>query len=79
MHHIEGAASGLPVIYHSEGGGIVEGCKNHGLSFTAIDELSEKIEVVVKNYHELVSKIDHHFLSSKRCIASYLELVNSMG
>jgi len=78
MHHIEGAASGLPVIYHTEGGGIVEGCKNHGLSFRNVEEIPERLEDVKRSYKKLISKIDYQFLSSDRCVSRYLDIVNSM-
>jgi len=78
MHHIEGASSGLPVVYHKEGGGIVEGCKSHGVSFSSSDELLKSIDEVVSRYDDLVSKIDYDFLSSTRAIRSYLDVVESM-
>lgn len=78
MHHIEGAASGLPVLYHSEGGGIVEGCKNHGLSFSSNDEIPSILEKAAANFDGLTSKIDYEFLSSKRCIKEYVSLVKNM-
>jgi len=78
MHHIEGAASGLPVLYHAEGGGIVEGCKNHGIEFSILDEVEEKLENLINNYDMLRSSIDYSFLSSDRCINDYIEIVKEM-
>jgi hypothetical protein len=78
MHHIEGASSGLPVIYHKDGGGIVEGCLSHGVSFSSINELDEKLNYVISNHDDMISKIDYKFLSSDRCLSDYLELINSM-
>lgn len=78
MHHIEGASSGLPVVYHEEGGGIVESCKKHGMSFASNDQLSKAIDAVSENYAELVSMIDYDFLSSVRCIKNYIHVVNVM-
>ena len=78
MHHIEGASSGLPIIYHEEGGGIVEGCKKHGVSFLSNDQLINVIDTVINNYHELVSNIDYDQLSFSRCIKSYLNLIDKM-
>lgn len=78
MHHIEGAASGMPVIYHKDGGGIVEGCKKHGISFLNLEELPEVLNNVIENYNSLLSKIDYEFLSSDRCLQDYLALIKSM-
>jgi glycosyltransferase involved in cell wall biosynthesis len=33
MHHVEGAQCGLPVVYHEDGGGIVESASRYGVSF----------------------------------------------
>jgi len=34
MHHVEGAQCGLPLVYHEDGGGIVEAGKLYGIGFT---------------------------------------------
>jgi len=78
MHHIEGASSGMPVIYHKDGGGIVEGCEKHGMLFSKPEDLPLILESVVKNYNNLLLKIDYEFLSSNRCLQGYLSLINSM-
>jgi len=33
MHHIEGAQCGLPLVYHEDGGGIVEFGRKYGIGF----------------------------------------------
>jgi len=33
MHHVEGAQCGLPLLYHEDGGGIVEAGRRYGLGF----------------------------------------------
>lgn len=71
MHHIEGAASGLPVLYHRDGGGIVEGCQTHGEMFHDRDSMISALEKIVSNYSSYRSKIDMEKLSSKTCHDSY--------
>lgn len=45
MHHVEGAQCGLPLLYHEDGGGIVEAGQRYGIGFreesllTAIQEM----------------------------------------
>jgi len=78
MHHVEGSASGLPVIYHHEGGGINELCQNHGRSFKAFNEFLSCLDDVVENYNDFKSKIDYEFLSIDRCLKSYVEIIDSM-
>ena len=78
MHHIEGAASGLPVVYHKEGGGINELCEKHGESFSDFDEMLEKINLIKNNYKSYVDSIDHDNLSSKKCCKNFLDVINNM-
>lgn len=78
MHHIEGASSGLPILYHSEGGGIVEGCKKHGISFSSVDDIENKLFEIIENYNKLCSSIDYDFLSMKRCMNQYMEIINNL-
>jgi hypothetical protein len=74
MHHIEGSASGLPVLYHRDGGGINELCKNHGVEFYDIDSFMEGLDVIMQNYEEFVSRIDLSYLSSNRMCEEYLNV-----
>ncbi|MFX0186793.1 MAG: glycosyltransferase [Candidatus Hodarchaeota archaeon] len=67
MHHIEGASCGLPVLYHIDGGGINELCKNYGLNYHDIDTLLKSITQIIKSYPEYHKKIQYDFLSSERC------------
>jgi glycosyltransferase involved in cell wall biosynthesis len=78
MHHIEGAASGLPILYHSEGGGIVEGCQNHGMAFSNVEEIITKLDDLLENYSSVRSKIDYEFLSIDRCIKDYYSIIEKM-
>lgn len=79
MHHIEGAACGLPVLYHEDGGGIVEGCKKHGEAFSSqIGSFERALDEVVQNYDDYVGRIDHEFLSMKRCCEAYEKILHEM-
>ena len=71
MHHIEGAASGMPVIYHKDTGGIVELCKNHGESYESFTEFLNKLEIVKDNIDQYKEKIDYDFLDINRCCESF--------
>ena len=33
MHHVEGAQCGLPLVYHEDGGGIVEAGLKYGIGY----------------------------------------------
>jgi glycosyltransferase involved in cell wall biosynthesis len=78
MHHIEGAAVGLPVIYHADTGGIKEFCVNHGIEYTCFDEFLKAVDVISKNYDDYVEKIDYDFLDINRCCKSYYDIMINM-
>lgn len=77
MHHIEGAASGLPVLYHTDGGGIPEGCRKHGIEFNS-QNLESKLGEIIEKRDALLENIDYDWLSSKRCINSYVEIIEGI-
>ncbi len=49
MHHIEGAQCGLPLIYHKDGGGIVEAGLKYGVEFDD-NTLCEALDRLKKDY-----------------------------
>lgn len=79
MHHIEGAASGLPVLYHSDGGGIVEGCHNHGESFSTFQDFLNKLSLIQQNIESYQKNIDYKYFSMNRCSSSFLKEVEKLN
>ena len=75
MHHIEGASCGLPVLFHEDGGGINESCKNYGIEYSDIDSCIRAIELMKKRYFQLRDQIPYEYLSAKRCCSEYYELI----
>jgi glycosyltransferase involved in cell wall biosynthesis len=55
MHHVEGAQCGLPLLYHEDGGGIVEAGKRYGVSFR--ENISTAIHQCRENYKELRAQV----------------------
>lgn len=78
MHHVEGSASGLPVIFHKDGGGINELCKNHGESFENFDEFLVALEKIKSNMSAYKEKINYEYLSLTRCIDSYISVIENL-
>ncbi len=78
MHHIEGAACGLPVIYHSEGGAIPEVCKDHGVSFSSVLEFENSLNKIIENWENIRSSIDYKFLSIERCCKEYELIIDEV-
>lgn len=75
MHHIEAAACGLPILYHEDGGGINEGCKRYGESFSDIEDFKSKIKLLVENYDDYREKIKNVNLSIDNCCESYYKIM----
>jgi glycosyltransferase involved in cell wall biosynthesis len=71
MHHIEGAASGMPVLYHEDSGGIVELCQNHGKSFNSFESFLEAFDEVSKNYNDYAKKINYENLKIEKCAVEF--------
>lgn len=78
MHHIEGAACGLPVLYHSETGGIKEMCKNHGLEFSSFEDFMKGLDHIKKNYQNFRGMIDLNLLDINLCCDRYTEIVEKI-
>jgi hypothetical protein len=77
MHHIEGAASGMPVLYHEEGGGIIDMCQNHGLPFGDFNTFLEQLEVIKEDYDSYKEKINYNNLDSQLCCEKYYNIIKN--
>ena len=78
IHQLEGMAVGLPVLYRDNSGGIEETCLKSGEKFFNIEDLFEKINLIIKNYSIYQSNINYNFLSYERCFTEYLEVLNKL-
>ncbi len=56
MHHVEGAQCGLPLLYHEDGGGIVEAGQRYGIGFrkASLVAATQKMRV---NYREMRRRV----------------------
>ena len=78
IHQLEGMASGLPVIYRTNSGGIKETCNESGIEFNNMDDLISKIKYTIDNYNQLIEKIDYNFIGYDRCGKQYFNLINNL-
>jgi len=78
MHHIEGAACGLPVLYHKDSGGINELCKNHGEEFKDFKDFLEKLNKVKSELKSYVKKIDYNNLNIEKCCEMFYNELKQM-
>lgn len=56
MHHVEGAQCGLPLLYHEDGGGIVEAGRRYGIGFREEDALAA-IQAMRTRYREMRHRV----------------------
>ena len=75
MHHIEASSCGLPIVYHKDGGGINEICKNHGIQFDDVSQVVSFIREAYSKRESLKSKIDYESLDQNNVNKSYLNLI----
>lgn len=74
MHHIEAASCGLPIVYHRDGGGINEICKNYGIEINANTDICDAIITAFSQKDELVSYISYQDLSSDTVNEMYIKI-----
>lgn len=71
-HHVEGALSGLPLLYINSGG-IPEYCNGYGLEFS-IDNLEEKIFELMDSYELYHEKLKYYNFTSDKTSKEYVDL-----
>jgi hypothetical protein len=76
MHHVEGAQCGLPVLYHEDGGGIVELASRYGIGYR--DDVAGAISEMRKRYGELRQAVLEHAPSGDLMCARYGELIQTL-
>ncbi len=72
-HHVEGAACGLPVVFHNDGGGVVEMCSRYGLGIDRVEEFQYALADLLSNYRTYREKAVAADLSSETMCRKYLE------
>ena len=76
MHHIEGAQCGLPVIYHEDGGGIIEAARQYGVPFR--QDIKQAVLDARKRYTDLRSKVLQYSPSGTKMCLDYLRIIQKL-
>ncbi|MBW1778948.1 MAG: glycosyltransferase [Deltaproteobacteria bacterium] len=74
MHHVEGAQCGLPLLYHEDGGGIVEAGETYGVGFRE-ENILNSLEKLRKEYLPLRRRLFDSMPSGLRMAAEYVRVV----
>jgi len=77
MHVVEALASGLPILYYDNLGGGVPLCQKYGESYHTVDEMIEKLNMMIPNLLEYRTKINYNELSSEICNDRYYDAIIS--
>ena len=76
MHHVEGAQCGLPLIYHEDGGGIVEAGRKYGVGFRV--DVASAIRECRNRYPELRDRLLSEMPSGDRMCIAYADVVQQL-
>ena len=76
MHHIEGAMSGLPILY-IDSGGITEYCENYGLNYE-LKNLREKLFELTYKYDLYKESLKKYKFTGKNMCKEYLNLLQNL-
>lgn len=76
MHHIEGALSGLPILYRNSGA-LPEYCHGFGIEFSG-DEFVPALETMFSRYADLKQAMPAYSHTSARMCSGYLALFDRM-
>lgn len=73
-HHVEGAQCGLPLLYHADGGGIVEAGKKYGLEFR--DNLKEVVLQARQDYTPLRERLLRDAPNGEMMCLEYIRVIH---
>lgn len=76
MHHVEGAQCGLPLLYHEDGGGIVEAGARYGLGFR--DDIGAAIQVMRARHGEYRARVLNNPPSGDRMCIEYMDVIQQL-
>lgn len=76
MHQVEGLQCGLPLLYHEDGGGIVEAGQRYGIGFR--DDFSAAIQSMRDEYHRYRAAVLQDIPSGDRMCLAYMNIIQSL-
>ena len=76
-HVLEAIGAGLPVLYHKDGGGIVNYCKNMGIEYESPRDMLEKISIIINEYGSLKKEVLKYKDTLESVVEKYIELITN--
>jgi glycosyltransferase involved in cell wall biosynthesis len=77
MHHVEGAQCGLPLLFHEDGGGIVEAGRRYGIGFS--DDPAPAIGEMQQHLGEYRKRLLREMPSGERMATAYADIVQRLA
>jgi glycosyltransferase involved in cell wall biosynthesis len=77
-HVLESLAAGLPVVYHKDGGSILDYCEDYGEQYSNFEEMVSSIEKVADNYKLYKEKVLCYNDKIDNVIEKYMEVINEL-
>lgn len=77
MHHVEGAQCGLPLVYHEDGGGIVEAGRRYGVGFR--DDVAEAIQKATARLGDLRHRLLERLPSGERMVLDFADTIQRLA
>lgn len=74
-HHVEGAACGMPVIFHKDGGGVVEMAVRYGIGIDKAEDFKHALSELLSNYSIFSQKVLACDLSATTMCRRYIEIM----
>ena len=77
MHHIEGALSGLPLLFR-DSGALPEYCAGYGESFAGPDDFTAAVERMIRNHGKWARAMDGYPNTAGKMCGNYLALFDDL-
>jgi glycosyltransferase involved in cell wall biosynthesis len=77
MHHIEGALTGLPLVYRLSGA-LPEYCEGSGVAFEGPHDVEQALESMLASYSKWREALTHYPYTADRMCAEYTDLIEQL-
>lgn len=75
-HVLEAMAAQLPVIYHQDGGSIVESCQKYGLAFDgSLSGFEKALKQIIKDYSKFKSLLKNYEYTVEDAAQQYVKII----
>jgi len=77
-HVLEALACGIPVLYHKNGGSIINYCQDYGVSYDSFDSMLSGLEKIKSNYKLYKNSVLKYSHTIEDSIEEYIQVINNV-